>query len=137
MATPFTADSRPPASGGYAAALAAIRRHVTVTQLLLLQHHYSSPGRTTTARRLGECVGYADHRGANSQYGTLAKRLAEDLGLEVNGDHVFLLATFTADPDVEGGETQLVMRPQVAAALERLGWAPGTRAERPAPDEED
>lgn len=128
MATRFGIGSPEPASSTYAGAFEAIRGKVTVNQLLMLQHHYAAPGRCVTARRLAECVGYADWRGVNTQYGALAKRLADQMGLEVDGDNVFLLATFVSDADVENGETQLVMRPQVAVALERLGWAPNTRS---------
>ncbi len=111
-----------PTAEEYQEALAAMRDQMTVRQLLLLQRHYAAPGRTTTARRLAEAVGFQDWRGVNLQYGTLAKRVCDALGVAVDGDSMFALATFTRDPGIDQGECQLVMRVQVARALEQLGW---------------
>ncbi len=111
-----------PSSAQYREAFATIRDQVTVNQLLMLQRHYHAPGRAITARRLAEQIGYANYGGVNIQYGTLAKRLCEALEVEVDGDHVSVLAMFVRDPSVEGGECQFIMRPQVAHALAALRW---------------
>jgi hypothetical protein len=111
-----------PAAEEYRQALASIRDQMTVNQLLMLQRHYYAPGRTTTARRLATAVQFQDHRGVNLQYGSLAKKVCDALHVEVNGDAVFVLATFVHDPDIDNGECQFVMRVQVARALELLGW---------------
>jgi hypothetical protein len=111
-----------PSSQQYREAFAAIRDQIHVNQLLMLQRHYHAPGRTVTARRLAEAVGYAGHGGTGLQYGGLAKRLCEALQVQMEEEQVYILAMFTRDPDVEGGELQFIMRPQVARALEALGW---------------
>ena len=112
-----------PSSQQYREAFAAIRDQITVNQLLLLQRHYHAPGRTITARRLAECVGYANYGGVNAQYGALAKHLCDALQVRFEEEYwVTIVAMFARDPDVEGGELQWVMRPQVAHALAALGW---------------
>lgn len=120
-----TLDAQPvefPSAEEYVKGFEAIRETITVNQLLLLQRHYNSPGRTTTATKLAQSVGYATHNGFNSQYGKLASRLGEAMQLEVLPDRVQLLTIIAHDPAVENNECQFVMRPQVAAALERMGW---------------
>ncbi len=77
---------------------------------------------SATQRQLSVAVGYANHGGANLQYGLFAGKLAETMGVEVDGDLVYLLSTFRRDADVADGEVQLVMRPEVRAALDSLGW---------------
>jgi hypothetical protein len=111
-----------PTAEEYREALTAVRDRMAVGQLLLLQRHYTAPGRTTTARRLAEAVGFQDWRGVNLQYGMLAKWVCDALGLAVDGDSLFALATFARDPGIDQGECRLVMRAQVARALEQLGW---------------
>jgi hypothetical protein len=111
-----------PSSEEYRQAFAAIRDQITVNQLLMLQRHYHAPGRTVTARRLAERVGFATHGGANLQYGILAKQLCDALQVRIEEEQVFILALFARDPSVERGEIQFIMRPQVAHALAALGW---------------
>ena len=120
-----TLDTNPasvPTAAEYEAGLRKIRDDMTLNQLLLLQRHHSAPGRSATARQLADHLGYANWGGTNLQYGLLAKKLAEAMGVEVNGDLVYLLATFKREADVAEGEVQLVMRPQLAAALQSLKW---------------
>jgi hypothetical protein len=100
---------------------------MTPNHLLLLQSHYRAPGHTTTARRLAEQVGFANWRGLNAQYGGLAKQLGEALGVEINGESVYILATFRREAGVEDNEIQFIMRPQVAQALEALGLTGAAR----------
>jgi steroid delta-isomerase-like uncharacterized protein len=116
------ANSTFPTAEEYRKAFAAVRDQMTVNQLLLLQRHYYAPGRTTTARRLAAAVQFQDWRGVNLQYGGLSKKVCEALNVEIDCDALFVLATFVRDPGIDEGECQLVMRVQVARALELLGW---------------
>lgn len=111
-----------PRSGEYARALSALRPELNDGQVRCLRAHYLAPGRTATARRLAEAVGYADYRGVNLQYGKLAVRLCETLGVCVDGDAVYILGWFAWDADHEAGECQFVMRPQLAVAVAAMGW---------------
>jgi hypothetical protein len=111
-----------PTSDKYCAAFKSIRDQMTVNQLIMLQRHYHSAGRIITARRLADLVGFVNWGGVNLQYGTLAKKLCEALEVTIDSDHLFVLVTFARDPSIDDGECQLAMRPQVAQALETLGW---------------
>jgi hypothetical protein len=106
------ADAREfPSSQEYRDAFAAVREQITVNQLLILQRHYHAPGRTITARRLAEYVGYANYGGVNLQYGALAKLVADALHVQVEVEQLFLLVSWTRAPSVEDGELLLIMRP--------------------------
>jgi hypothetical protein len=47
----------------------------------LLQTHFDSPQHTATARQIAKRVGYASYRAVNLQYGTLAHRIGQRLGI--------------------------------------------------------
>jgi hypothetical protein len=112
-----------PSSGEYTRALTTILPELNDGQRRCLWEHCRAPGRTITARQLAAAVGYAEYRAVNLQYGGLASRLCKELNVTINGDALFVLAFFAHDPDFEGGEGLLVMRPQMARALELLGWS--------------
>ena len=92
----------------------------------LLQAHFDSPQHTATARQLAERVGYASYRGVNLQYGTLAHRIGERLGLAEppRGFWLFVLADWAAERDVSG-DTAFVLRQPLIEALLRLGFVRG------------
>lgn len=118
-------DERPnsvPTAAAYRAGLLAVRHHMTKNQFRMLRHHFLSPEGSATQRQLSVAVGYANYGGANLQYGLFAGKLADAMGIEVNGDLVYLLSTFRSEAKVEEGEVQLVMRPEVRSALDGLGW---------------
>lgn len=114
-----------PTATEYRAGLAAVRNGITEKQFRMLRHHYLSPDGSATQRQLSVAVGYANYGAANLQYGLFAGKLAEAMGIEVNGVLVFLLSTFLRESDVADGEVQLVMRPELHSALEGLGWFAG------------
>jgi len=70
--------------------------------------------------------GLRQPRRANLQYGLFAGKLADAIGIEVEGELVYLLSTFRRDAEVADGEVQLVMRPELRAAVDELGWFAGT-----------
>jgi hypothetical protein len=111
-----------PSSQEYRKALSAIRNQITVNQLLMLQRHYHAPGRAITSRQLAKALGLTSYNVVKSQYGTLAHRVCDALDVDVNSVWLFILATWTKDRDVADGELLLLMRPQVAHALEALKW---------------
>jgi TPR repeat protein len=119
---PLTPSSDFPTADEYRAALVALRDQTTPNHRLLLRNLYRAPGHTATIRQLAEQVGYADFRGGNLLYGLLASQLCEALDVEIEGENVHVLATFKREPGIANGELQFVMRPQLAEALETLGW---------------
>jgi hypothetical protein len=85
----------------------------------LLRKHYFAPRRDLTADQMAELMGYKSGDGANLQYGLLAADLARDLGLRSTEKvHIRVIATFSW-PD---GYCHWRMRPELALALEQLGW---------------
>lgn len=112
-------SSHPPPSA-YEAALTLLRplprRH-----LWMLQRHYHAPERTVTARQLAALVGYRHYGSANLQYGTLARRICEILGFRFDYS-VLILVDFSLPESSFDRELRWVMRPELATALENLGW---------------
>lgn len=103
----------------YKAALSLLERDMPARHRLLLEAHYRAPGRTMTARSLAHRVGYAHYGAVNLQYGTLARRICEILGQRLEF-HVLIVAELVLPED--GGELLWVMRPELAGALEEMGW---------------
>lgn len=86
----------------------------------MLKAHYESPDRTTTARALAEHFGLTSTGAANLKYGNFAKALCAELG-RTPKYKVAILATFDGGrPDDD--MVRWTMLPQVATALEELGW---------------
>lgn len=85
----------------------------------MLESHYNAPRRTVTARSLAAAVGYPNFNSVNLQYGTLARKICEILGLRLKF-HAFVLVEFVnPEPDTE---LLWVMRPELSRALEELRW---------------
>ena len=89
-------------------------------QLRFLQAHYSSPGRASTATKLAWAAGYKNFNALNLQYGTLARRVGEALG--INGATLGLLLEFIEPYSLTNEHWILLMRPELADALRELRW---------------
>ena len=88
-------------------------------QMRMLQAHYHALNRTVTATQMAKAVGYPKYTASNLHYGTLASHIGKLIGWQpLPKQAVFVLVTF-GRPD---GEWQWIMRPEVAQALEQLGW---------------
>jgi hypothetical protein len=98
------------------------RQGIADSRRKLLLAHYASPGRRSTMAQLARQVGYSNYGGANLQYGTLAKDIGQQMGVDI-GYRIKLsvIATWTG-PGRSGEDFNFVMRPELAAALEHLGW---------------
>ena len=118
-------ELRLPTVAEYVTAFRAIEPDITDNQRAMLRVHHAAPARTMSATRLAEAVGFENYSGVNLQYGLLADKVARQLALDL-ADHVRvgILVEFV-DPGHAANEHWLwVMRPNVAQALEDLGWAP-------------
>jgi hypothetical protein len=116
---------RLPAIAEYVTALRAVESEISEKQRAMLRAHHASPARTISATRLAEAVGFESFNGVNLQYGLLADKIARQLAVDLT-DHanVGILVEFV-DPGYAANEHWLwVMRPNVAQALEDLGWVP-------------
>lgn len=102
--------------------LLAVRERATWQQLLMLQHQYRQPNHAATMTAMARAVGHDTFHFANSQYGTLARWVAEKLGYDPPEDRWGKWwRTLSVGPIPETGEPILTMRPEVAAALRDLG----------------
>lgn len=97
--------------------------------LALLRLHHAAPNHTTTWKRLAAAVGY--HRGSdvNLQYGRLAHRVADQLGIrkKPRGFWLFVLVDWADECDPESGHTAFVLRAPVIQALAKLGLVDDSR----------
>jgi 5-methylcytosine-specific restriction enzyme A len=109
---------RTPSARQYRAAFTALSDQITDNQRLMLRRHYHAPARTATARQLARAVGYGHYGAANGQYGPLALLVGDQLGYRPNKTRLGTLVTF----EHRRGEWHWLMRPEVARALELLGW---------------
>lgn len=103
-------------------------------QEAMLTAHLASPGHILTATELAQAAGYKDYSVANSQYGMLARRLAEELGYtpsETTNSVTTWTFTLAESADLKApeeavepdGQWRWHLRPEVAEALS--GWKPG------------
>lgn len=103
-----------------------LREGVHENHLALLRAHYAAPDQTTTWEELARAVGYARGAAVNVQYGTLAKRVANALGIyeAPNGFWIWVLVGWGLGRDPDTGHTTYYLRWPVIEALRRLGVFP-------------
>jgi putative restriction endonuclease len=104
----------------YATALRAIQLYQHDRELLVTNYH--APDRTITATQMARALGFSSHGGANLHYGTLSKRVGTHLGVPIPDDAALWVLVTMEWPE---GEYEWTLRPQVAGALEHLGWVQG------------
>lgn len=119
-------QQRLPTVAEYVTAFRAVEPRITPKQREMLQLHHAAQARVVSATRLAEEVGYDGYGGANLQYGELAKEIASALAIDVkDGDVAVGILVDFVEPGYAGNQHFLwVMRPNVAQALEDLGWVP-------------
>ena len=123
-----TISRKVPSADHYQQGLKAIK--LTNAQRIMLQHHYESKGRTTTATELANQAKFKNYGGANLWYGKFAKALGLYLDFEFDvydrdPDRPVYLSSICMEPEdaaSPGTELPLVMRPELADALQQLGW---------------
>lgn len=95
--------------------------HVSDSQIQILRLHYHAAAHTITAKQIAYAIGYTHHSVANSQYGRLGRLIGSYLEYHPTTERLGALVTF----EKRNGEWHWLMRPQVAQALELLGWVEG------------
>lgn len=92
----------------------------TELQRQILELHYNAPGRTITATEVARVLGFNHYSTVNGQYGRLGRRIREYLGSAADSidQRLGMLVTFHR----RNNEWHWTMRPEVAEALESLGW---------------
>ena len=91
---------------------------LTDTRLRMLRFHYDAFKQTITATELAEHMGFSRYSVANAQYGKLGRLVGECLEYNPMPERLGTLVTF----EYCSSEWHWLLRPQVAAALEQLGW---------------
>ncbi len=81
----------------------------------ILAHHYNAPEHTATATQLADAMGYENYRAINLHYGKFSVLLCEKLGLKPS----FMVFLAGAEPNDENGQLDLVLRPELADAINR------------------
>lgn len=123
----------------YYEAFQAIRAEgIPENHVALLQAHFNAPDHTATWAQLAAAVGYANGNAVNLQYGKLAGRVAQFLGIDEapKGFWLYIFAGWAEERDAVSGHTAFVLRRPVIEALTRLGLFPSAAIEL-LPDELD
>jgi hypothetical protein len=93
-----------------------------------LKAHYQAPGLTATATELARALGYREYRATNLIYGSLAKKL--QLGVAVPRRYGGIGFIVEGERPKAGEHWKLRLWPELAAALDGLGWYPSRPAGR-------
>ena len=94
---------------------------MTETRGRLLSVHYHAPNRERTMTQISEAMGWRSYVSGNGHYGRLAGMVAQEVGFDPGNCRLSTLCTFIR-PAEPGDHWLLTMRPEVAKALEALGW---------------
>jgi 5-methylcytosine-specific restriction enzyme A len=105
-----------PTAAAYAKALKSIGISDNYKKFLLV--HYQAPDFLCTVDHIAKKVGYKSYNGANRHYAQLATLVNRALGKRNDEFKVETLVIFY----YQGKRVLWVLRPQVARALEVLGW---------------
>jgi putative restriction endonuclease len=88
--------------------------------LRMLQVNFTAPNRTISATQMAKVMGYAHFRAANLHYGKLGRQVGNELGWKP-------LPQLPVNVLVDFKESRRgwlwIMKPQVASAMESIGWA--------------
>lgn len=107
-----------PTTEEYVAGFRAVA--VSEVTLAILQVQYGSPERACRASRIACLAGLKHHGTVNAAYGRLGKRLAHAMGIERN--HAGWWTVLSSGRSLGQGRWTWRMYPEVAKALELLGW---------------
>ena len=114
-----------PSAEDYVAGLSSLSDRVSAIQRRLLQAQYSAPNRTVTASMLASLADISGgHPIVNSQYGRLGHMYCDATGLQpdLRPDDTHRWWSVWSSGYTHPDGFQWVMHPQVATALETLGW---------------
>jgi hypothetical protein len=117
---------RPVSIGEYVQALRNFAAEITENQRGMLTGHAMAPGQALTMTELAALIGFPSYSAANLQYGILAGKLVDALGIARPQYLVYAIASFDEDPETEHSRAH--MYPELYQALQQLGWSPALPA---------
>jgi 5-methylcytosine-specific restriction protein A len=123
MATVFRMQNAP-AAGEYVRALTALDARVTDEHRSLFRVHYHAPDRAATAKQIAEWAGVAHWGTVNLRYARLGREVCDQLGIkpQLRPNNTYRWwSVWSRGWNTPGGFVWQML-PQVATALERLGW---------------
>lgn len=135
MAMVFQMQNAPTASE-YVRALTALGARVTEEHRSLFRVHCHAPDRAATAKQIAEWAGVAHWGTVNLRYAKLGREVCDHLGIkpQLRPDETYRWwSVWSLGWNTPGGFVWQML-PQVAAALEQLGWV-GPSAGFTSPDE--
>ncbi len=105
-------------------------KNIPDSHLAMLKAQYRSPGARITSTKLAEAAGFENYNAANLQYGTLGFNLAGILSFNPDrrpdGTPMWWTTLSIAEEgavDLETGQFQFIMRPELVTALKEMKWA--------------
>ena len=102
--------------------------------LALLKAHFDAANHTAIWAQLAETVGFASGKTVNRQYGRLAHRVADQIGIPQPENGFWLdILVHCKERDPESGHLAFVLRRPVIEALTRLGILPKSKPSKRAP----
>jgi 5-methylcytosine-specific restriction protein A len=135
MARVFAMQNAPSAAE-YVRALTALGGRVTDEHRALFRVHHQAPDRAATAKQIAGWAGVASWGVVNLRYAKLARAVCAELGIrpQLRPDDTYRWwSVWSRGWNTPGGFVWQML-PQVAAALEQLGWV-GPAAGFSSPDE--
>jgi hypothetical protein len=108
------------AVGDYESALRRAEGQISEAERRFLREHYRAEDHTATATELALALGYKEYRATNLIYGRLAKKLQR--GIEVPRGYGGIGFIVEGERPKAGEHWRLHLRPELAAALDKLAW---------------
>jgi hypothetical protein len=105
----------------YKAALVELEPELEPEQRELLRVHYAKPDHKATLTELSHSLGWESYRRAEGNYRSLARRIAQVSGAQ-RPEPGWVWVGFLASFRQIQGQFEFTLWPEVAQALEELGW---------------
>lgn len=100
---------------------------INANQMTMLEAHYKSINRSITYTELAISAGFENHQVANSEYGTLGKKIGEASDFqfapsEKRPEKPFFSSSIGMKNLYSTGDFQLVMHHELSKAIKSLNW---------------
>ncbi len=111
-----------PSQERYREVLRIASHWMTPKQRKMLTIHLNARNQTTTVTQMAEAMKFENYGAVNLHYGFLASKIAERMKWTVPDGEPELTTLVAFDRTGPEEHWKLIMRPQLVAALQSLGW---------------